>query len=381
LVKTLFWFNPMVYFYKKAIQLNHEFLADEKVVQSYNNVVYYQNLLLQKSSNVETIYLASNLNFLITKKRLIMMTKSTSKELALLKKAAIVPILTGLIYLFCIDVVAQQPTAKSEFPHKELNEYYGNTRVIIKDKAGKVIANKKYPELTQEQKMQIPPPPPTPKKTKLSESEFRDFKNTSKYAVWVDGNSIKNSELDNYKASQFVYYQNSSVNENAKSEKFPQSNQVNLYTENGYKNTFLKKDKSIGSTIEITDSSIGILEKESSSKSKYGYIIEDVEINNEQCLKVIRETGEIEFYNISGFQIASNGEILKSFIDSENNGKEKIINGKKYIVKNSGSIDGKVTSKGYIDKNDQTIFYSKIGNELSYFNKWGKPCDQDGRLL
>ncbi|MFT6749417.1 MAG: beta-lactamase regulating signal transducer with metallopeptidase domain, partial [Flavobacterium sp.] len=141
LVKTLFWFNPMVYFYKKAIQLNHEFLADEKVVHSYNNVGYYQNLLLQKSSNVETIYLASNLNFLITKKRLIMMTKSTSKELALLKKAAIVPILSGLIYLFCIDVVAQQPTAKTEFPHKELNEYYGNTRVIIKDKAGKVIAD------------------------------------------------------------------------------------------------------------------------------------------------------------------------------------------------------------------------------------------------
>jgi hypothetical protein len=41
-----------------------------------------------------------------------MMTKSTSKELALLKKAAIIPILTGLIYLFCIDVVAQQPTVK-----------------------------------------------------------------------------------------------------------------------------------------------------------------------------------------------------------------------------------------------------------------------------
>ena len=44
----IFWFNPIFIFYKKAIQLNHEFLADEKVViQSYKmfrftNLYYYQ---------------------------------------------------------------------------------------------------------------------------------------------------------------------------------------------------------------------------------------------------------------------------------------------------------------------------------------------------
>ena len=107
-LKCIFWFNPLFYFYKKAIQLNHEFLADEKVVTSYNNVTFYQNLLLQKSSNVQTIYLASNLNYLVTKKRLIMMTKSTSEKLALIKKAAVVPILATLIYFFCVEVVAQE---------------------------------------------------------------------------------------------------------------------------------------------------------------------------------------------------------------------------------------------------------------------------------
>jgi beta-lactamase regulating signal transducer with metallopeptidase domain len=33
-LKVLFWFNPIFIFYKRAIQLNHEFLADEKVVKS-----------------------------------------------------------------------------------------------------------------------------------------------------------------------------------------------------------------------------------------------------------------------------------------------------------------------------------------------------------
>jgi hypothetical protein len=257
IIKILFWFHPLVYFYKKAIQLNHEFLADEKVVHSYNNVTYYQNLLLQKSSSVETIYLASNLNFLITKKRLIMMTKSTSNQLAVFKKAAIIPMVTALIYLFCIDIVAQeQAVATTELPNKDLNEYYGNTRVIIKDKEGTVVADKKYPELTQEQKMKIPQPPPAPKQIKLLESQFSEFKNNEKYAVWIDNNYVKNQDLQKYKASQFVYYTNSHVYKNARSVKFPQANQVSLYTENGYKETFLTKDKKFGGTIEVTDSGV-----------------------------------------------------------------------------------------------------------------------------
>jgi len=96
-LKTIFWFNPILMFYKKAIQLNHEFLADEKVVRSYNNVPFYQNLLLEKASWNSNFYLASNLNFSVTKKRLIMMTKTTSRSRALLKKLALLPVLAGLV--------------------------------------------------------------------------------------------------------------------------------------------------------------------------------------------------------------------------------------------------------------------------------------------
>jgi beta-lactamase regulating signal transducer with metallopeptidase domain len=74
-LKVLFWFNPIFIFYKKAIQLNHEFLADEKVVKSHNDVPFYQNLLISKANANPTYYLASNLNYSVTKKRLIMMTK------------------------------------------------------------------------------------------------------------------------------------------------------------------------------------------------------------------------------------------------------------------------------------------------------------------
>jgi len=67
LLKTLLWFNPLLYFYKKAIQLNHEFLADETVVNASYNIITYQKLLVEKAAHSVTFSLASNLNFAITK--------------------------------------------------------------------------------------------------------------------------------------------------------------------------------------------------------------------------------------------------------------------------------------------------------------------------
>ncbi|MBB1192611.1 regulatory sensor-transducer, BlaR1/MecR1 family protein [Flavobacterium sp. SOK18b] len=107
-LKTIFWFNPIFIFYKKAIQLNHEFLADEKVVHSYNNVPFYQSLLLSKANANPTFYLASNLNYLITKKRLLMMTKTTSQKISLVKKMTIIPVLSILLIAFCIKTVARE---------------------------------------------------------------------------------------------------------------------------------------------------------------------------------------------------------------------------------------------------------------------------------
>jgi hypothetical protein len=132
LLKTLFWFNPILIFYKKAIQLNHEFLADEKVVKSYNNVPFYQSLLLEKASWNSNFYLASNLNFLVTKKRLIMMTKTTSQSRALLKKLLVLPILAGLVFISCSKSDAEI-TSKNQ-------EVYLNGKKVNESDMGKPLS-------------------------------------------------------------------------------------------------------------------------------------------------------------------------------------------------------------------------------------------------
>lgn len=162
IIKTVFWFNPIFIFYKKAIQLNHEFLADEKVVQSHNNVSFYQNLLLEKANQSPIHYLASNLNYYVTKKRLIMMTTTTSVLKGFLKKTILLPLLTGLVYFLCTKTVAQEVNPKTTSTKEQkknslsFKDYYDNTTFKIKDDKGIVLKEKKYNELTPAEKKMVP---------------------------------------------------------------------------------------------------------------------------------------------------------------------------------------------------------------------------------
>ncbi|MFD2601784.1 M56 family metallopeptidase [Flavobacterium suzhouense] len=113
LIRAFYWFNPLIYFYKKAIQLNHEFLADENVLKNHKHVITYQNLLLSKASGKQHIALASNLNFSLTKKRFVMMTKTTNRFLATFKQAVAIPVIAGLLLVSCVDT----PEEKTESPH------------------------------------------------------------------------------------------------------------------------------------------------------------------------------------------------------------------------------------------------------------------------
>ena len=107
-LQNLFWFNPIFRYYKKAIQLNHEFLADDAVINSHKNITEYQHVLLNTTAQNNNIYLASNLNYSLTKKRLLMMTTPSSRTKILLKKLLVAPIVAGFIFAFAERVEAQE---------------------------------------------------------------------------------------------------------------------------------------------------------------------------------------------------------------------------------------------------------------------------------
>lgn len=103
--QILFWFNPLFYFLKRSVKLNHEFLADRAVLNAGSETSHYQKILLAFSTphnykEFETPKLAHAINYSSTKKRFKAMKTRTSSRTILLRSLLLLPLLSLLIYGF-----------------------------------------------------------------------------------------------------------------------------------------------------------------------------------------------------------------------------------------------------------------------------------------
>jgi len=221
MIKTLFWFNPLLYCYKKAIQLNHEFLADDAVVKVTNDTAYYQELLLQTASIGYSASLASSLNFSLTKKRFTMMARSTSKTKKAILQGAILPVICSLATFMCMETVAQQTpitvdyskTGKIEIltpTQKELDSLRKvdpvkykdepNTRIMRTDYT--LIENGKEKVITKYDKSHD-------YKTEFSERTISGLAGIDPAKMKsVNINNVSQAQMDSLKVAEPEYYRN-----------------------------------------------------------------------------------------------------------------------------------------------------------------------------
>lgn len=235
----VFWFHPLFYLVKKQMQLNHEFLADDKVLQQHSNLVGYQHLLLEKLTLNSAHYLASNFNYSLTKKRLVMMTSKRSTTTILLKKLAVLPLLGAFVYLFAERVQAQEEPSYEKVivkaPKPNAPAAQSQMTITYQRKDGTKIV-KKFEDLTEAEKAKLPPPPPRITARKVpSKALINKLKDSKTYAIWIDGKPISNKILNRYKNTDFAYHSGSMVHKNARSKRFPQPYQFNLATEKYYR--------------------------------------------------------------------------------------------------------------------------------------------------
>ena len=102
------WFNPVFYLFRNKIRQNHEFLADDAVVgKNIEHVPIYQKILINHIPQKINLNYISNFNFLITKKRIVMMTKEKSKKRAWCRSLALIPVLSVAICAFSSKNIAQ----------------------------------------------------------------------------------------------------------------------------------------------------------------------------------------------------------------------------------------------------------------------------------
>lgn len=163
LLQSLFWWNPLLLFYKRAIQLNHEFLADDAVIQRHPAVPDYQYLLLKKVSSKNYQNLSSNFNYLVTKKRLKMMTRTSSRSRAMGFAAMTIPLFLGLFLLVGNTGLAQNSNNKpTAIDFEAMKDKYFKDATIVYKTADEQKIYKAYQALSKEEKAKLLPPPPPP---------------------------------------------------------------------------------------------------------------------------------------------------------------------------------------------------------------------------
>src|SRR5690606_23822223 len=102
MLRILFWFNPFVYMYQNRIMTLHEFIADQHAIKQHDKTQYYQNLLAQVFATQKISFINPFFKQSLIKKRIVMLQKSKSKQIHLLKYALLLPIVVGmLIYTSC----------------------------------------------------------------------------------------------------------------------------------------------------------------------------------------------------------------------------------------------------------------------------------------
>jgi len=168
LTTILLWFNPFAWLFERAIKQTHELLADEGVIAQGCNIGQYQASILNQIMGVEVMGLANNFNYSITKKRMIMMTKTNSSKSRMLRLLFIIPAIAIALTLNLkctseneapvkeevIEIIkADQATVKSEVENEEqifvvcedMPQFPGGEKALMTW----ISQNVKYPEIAQ----------------------------------------------------------------------------------------------------------------------------------------------------------------------------------------------------------------------------------------
>ncbi|MEO6175249.1 MAG: M56 family metallopeptidase [Flavobacterium circumlabens] len=105
---VLFWFNPIIWLYKKAILQNLEFIADSEAAKKISDKKAYQYTLLKITTHESCVAITNHFYQSLIKKRIVMLNKNQSKKRNYLKYYAIIPALLAFVLLFQVKTIAQE---------------------------------------------------------------------------------------------------------------------------------------------------------------------------------------------------------------------------------------------------------------------------------
>ena len=124
---TFQWFNPIAWFYKKSIQQNLEFMADQFAISKVESAKHYQHTLLKASLKPQYASITNNFYNSLIKKRIIMLNQSKSNIKNIWKYFVILPVLALFLMSFNVETVEIEKPVKDFTSPTDLS-------LIIEDK-------------------------------------------------------------------------------------------------------------------------------------------------------------------------------------------------------------------------------------------------------
>jgi len=265
LIMVFAWINPLLFLFRKAIMLNHEYLADDAVVNTFKNTESYRLLLFNTISQSNNLVLSSPFNYLTTKKRLIMMTKNTSRKVAILKQIALIPLIAAIGFLLSTRAIAQDKpkqerehimfmigppysvkneAGKPDAPQSVVDEYksiasaykidtlalanyHFNPKPSLEEpkelgklvhldtfklkKADRERLRNLFLQMSKKQQskqyLQFEKIPALKTKMVPTKTQMKLWQDTKEYGVWINGKRYKNSVLNTRPNTDFSYYE------------------------------------------------------------------------------------------------------------------------------------------------------------------------------
>jgi hypothetical protein len=124
----IFWFNPLIWLYKKALQQNLEFIADSETQKDINCKKSYQYLLLKTVTQNNQMALANNFYNSLIKKRIVMLHKNKSQKRNAWKYALVLPLMALFLMSFNTKKII---TYKDNISSVITEETHGNIEMVL----------------------------------------------------------------------------------------------------------------------------------------------------------------------------------------------------------------------------------------------------------
>jgi beta-lactamase regulating signal transducer with metallopeptidase domain len=134
---VIFWFNPFIWFYRREVRQNLEYIADYQTQIETRSKKEYQRLLLRTSVSNHNTALSNHFYNSLIKERIIMLKKSRSHKKQQWKYLLILPLLAGL--LMSMNTEDIYVTSKNNI--KENNSFKVNSEINLDQRIEIVFIN------------------------------------------------------------------------------------------------------------------------------------------------------------------------------------------------------------------------------------------------